>query len=142
MEQYEKVYLYRRIVRAKLFIDEHFEDHIDLENIAEQANFSRFHFIRLFKSVYGFTPGNYLIKVRIDHARLLLSKGYSVLQTGLLIGLESPTSFSGMFKKITGQSPSDFQKKALKRAILMNQNPLQFVPNCFAESSGWTKEQF
>lgn len=139
MEQYEKIYLYRRIVQAKLFIDQHFADHIDLDNIAGQAHFSKFHFIRLFKSIYGFTPKNYLIKIRIDKAKQLLSQGCSVTETGFIIGLESPTSFSGMFKKITGQTPLHFQREEMIRQEAIKTNPLGFVPNCFAETHGWTK---
>ena len=62
-----------RIVKAKLFIDDRFADNIDLGNIANQANFSKFHFIRLFKSIYGLTPKNYLIKTRIDKAKKIFS---------------------------------------------------------------------
>jgi AraC-like DNA-binding protein len=81
MEHYEKIYLYKRIVKAKLFIDDHYADHIDLRNISGQANFSKFHFIRLFKSIYGSTPNNYLVKVRMESAKKILTKGQSVLAT-------------------------------------------------------------
>jgi len=138
-KQYEKIYLYMRIVKAKLFIDDRFADNIDLGNIANQANFSKFHFIRLFKSIYGLTPKNYLIKTRIDKAKKYLVTGYSVLETGLLVGLESPTSFTAMFKKITGESPSIFQKKEIKKRNEIKVNPLKFIPNCFAETHGLTK---
>jgi AraC-like DNA-binding protein len=139
MEQYEKIYLYKRIVKAKLFIDDYYADSIDLENIADQAHFSKFHFIRLFKSIYGKTPNNYLIKVRIDHAKILLSTGHSVLETSLGIGFDSPTSFTGMFKKITGKTPSAFQRQQETKRNAIQANPFQFVPNCFAETQGWRK---
>lgn len=48
-EEYPKVYLYRRIVQAKLFIDIHYGEQIDLHNIADEACFSKFHFLRLSK---------------------------------------------------------------------------------------------
>ena len=139
MEQYEKIYLYKRIVKAKLFIDDHYADNIDLNNICDQANFSKFHFIRLFKSIYGSTPNNYLIKVRMEKAKILLAKGHSVLETSIMVGFDSPTSFAGMFKKHAGQTPSTFQKEQLAQKIAMQLNPLLFVPNCFAENNGWTK---
>src|SRR5882757_2230044 len=110
MEQYEKIYLYKRIVKAKLFIDNNYADNIDLDNISGQANFSKFHFIRLFKSIYGKTPNNYLVKIRMDNAKILLAKGCSVSQTSIMVGFESTTSFTGIFKKATGQTPSAFQK--------------------------------
>jgi AraC-like DNA-binding protein len=139
MEQYEKIYLYKRLVTAKLYIDNHFSNNIDLDNISGQANFSKFHFIRLFKSIYGLTPKNYLIKTRIENAKELLAAGHTVLESGFMVGLESPTSFTGMFKKITGITPSSYQKQQSLRQNNILQNPLSFVPNCFAETNGWTK---
>ena len=142
MEQYEKIYLYQRIVRAKLFIDKNYANSMDLDNISGQAHFSKFYFIRLLKSIYGKTPNNYLIKIRMDNAKILLAKGHSVLETCLLVGFDSPTSFAGMFKRITGQTPSAFQREEhIKRNAILT-NPLLFIPNCFAESHGWTKQQF
>ncbi|HSH66796.1 MAG TPA: AraC family transcriptional regulator [Bacteroidia bacterium] len=139
MEPYEKIYLYKRIVKAKLFIDTHFADKINLDNIADQAHFSKFHFIRLFKSIYGKTPNNYLIKIRIDKAKTLLSNGYSVLETSLIIGFESPTSFTGLFKKIVGTTPSTFQSEQKTKRKTIQTNPFLYVPNCFAETHGWRK---
>lgn len=139
MDAYEKTDLYKRVVKAKLFIDDHFSEQIDLSNISDQASFSKFHFIRQFQSFYGYTPKNYLIKIRMDKAKEYLKNGHSVAETSLRIGLESPTSFAGMFKRITGQSPSAFQKSELFKKEEMKKNPLQFVPNCFAETHGWTK---
>lgn len=139
MEQYEKIYLYKRIVRAKLFIDDHYSDNINLDSISDQAHFSKFHFIRLFKSIYGQTPKNYLIKTRMDNAKILLAKGHSVLETSIMVGFDSPTSFAGMFKKIVGQTPSVFQEEQDNKRDAMQSNPLLFIPNCFAETHGWTK---
>ena len=95
-----KIYLYRRIVLAKLFIDEHFADNIDLDAIAGEAAFSKFHFIRLFKMAYGKTPHQYLISVRIEKAQLLLRNGHSVSEVCFEVGFDSPTSFTGLFKRI------------------------------------------
>ena len=142
MEQYERVYLYQRIVKAKLFIDEHYAEHINLSNISDQAHFSKFHFIRLFKSIYGSTPNNYLIRIRMENAKILLTKGNSVLATCILVGFDSPTSFARMFKKNTGQTPSAFQKEQEEKSLAIRSNPLIFVPNCFAETSGWKNSNF
>ena len=58
-DQYPKVYLYKRIVQAKLFIDNNYFKNIDLDNISDEANFSKFHFMRLFKNAYGKTYFSY-----------------------------------------------------------------------------------
>src|SRR6478609_6508435 len=99
VEQYQKIYLYKRIVRAKLFIDSHYAERIDLNNIASEAHFSKFHFIRLFKSVYGKTPHHYLTHVRLHHAKDLLTRNISTTVVALSVGFESVTSFTGLFKK-------------------------------------------
>lgn len=78
MDQYPRQYLYHRAVRAKLFIDANFAEPIDLNKIADEACFSKFHFVRLFKSIYGRTPHQYLTHVRIEKAKEYLDHGQTV----------------------------------------------------------------
>ena len=61
MENLPKIYLYRRIVQAKLFIDSKTtRSALMPAEIADEACYSKFHFIRTFKSIYGKTPHQYL----------------------------------------------------------------------------------
>ena len=136
---YQKIYLYKRVVQAKLFIDRHYAEHIDLDNIAEEANFSKFHFIRLFKTTYGKTPHCYLTQVRIDKAKELLKENKSVMDVCFSVGFDSVTSFAGLFKKLAGLSPSAFQEQQQKIKSEMTSYPLRFIPNCFIETHGLTK---
>lgn len=138
-ENYPKIYLYKRIVQAKLFIDVHFSDSIDLNNIADEAYFSKFHFIRLFKTIYGKTPHQYLTSVRIENAKALLQKEISVTETCFTVGFNSVSSFAGLFKRYTNISPLEYQQQFKKRREQIKKAPLQFIPNCFAEKKGWTK---
>jgi AraC-like DNA-binding protein len=138
-EEYPKIYLYKRIVQAKLFIDRHFASRIDLDTISDEAYFSKFHFIKLFKGIYGKTPHKYLIKVRIENARRLLQEDFPVSEVCALVGFDSISSFSGLFKKITGINPSIYQQQQHKRKIEIKGSPLNFIPNCFAQTNGWTK---
>ena len=136
-EQYPRVYLYQRIVQAKLFIDSNYAGNIDLDNIADEAYFSKFHFIRLFKKIYGKTPHQYLIVVRIEKAMQLLRTNQPVSDVCYAVGFESLSSFSGLFKRVVGVTPSAFlaQQQHIKTQIL--KNPLKFVPGCFAYQNGW-----
>ena len=136
---YPKMYLYRRIVQAKLFIDRHYAEPIDLSQIADEAFFSRFHFSRLFKLAYGRTPHHYLTQVRLDKARELLALGKAVNAVCLQVGFDSPASFSNLFKRHTGSSPSRYQAGQLQKQALYQANPLHAVPNCFAVTHGWKK---
>jgi AraC-like DNA-binding protein len=135
-EQYPKIYLYRRVVQAKLFIDDHYADNIDLNNIADEAYFSKFHFIRLFKSIYRKTPHQYLIFVRIEKALELLKAGNAVSEVCYAVGFESLSSFSGLFKRMAGITPSAYllQQKQIKEQII--NSPLSVIPGCFADKSG------
>ena len=139
VEEYQKIYLYKRIVHAKLFIDSHYAENIDLDNIADEAYFSKFHFIRLFKSIYGKTPHLYLTQVRIDMAKQMLVKQTSVTEVCFSVGFDSVTSFAGLFKRLVGRTPSAFQREQQKRTSDMIAEPLTFIPNCFAEKHGWVK---
>ena len=78
-----KLDLYRRIVQAKLFIDSNFAERIDAGEIADEACYSKFHFIRTFKSIYGWTPHQYLTHVRVERAKEILEQGVSVRHRSL-----------------------------------------------------------
>ena len=134
---YPKFYLYNRIVKAKLFIDNNYSDPIDLDNISDEAYFSKFHFIRLFKNIYGKTPHQYLMQVRMEKAKEFLGKGFSVTDTIYKVGLDSVTTFTGLFKRMSGLTPSAYQRQFFIRQEKIKMNPLDFIPNCFAEQKGW-----
>jgi len=139
-EEYPKIYLYRRLVQAKLFIDAHYADNIDLSNIADEAYFSKFHFIRRFKNIYRKTPHQYLIFVRIEKARELLKANVPVSEVCYAVGFESLSSFSHLFKRVVGLAPSAYltQQQVIKAQII--ESPLTFVPACFAEKYGWLEK--
>jgi len=108
---YPNSHLVEQVKGAKGFIDLHYAENININNIAGSAFYSKFHFIRVFKSCYGRTPHNYLKSVRIQHAKTLLKKGASVNDACYAVGFKSTTAFSALFKKLTGHSPSATMKK-------------------------------
>lgn len=110
-EVYPKEYLIQKIINAKQFIDINFSENIDLDVLAKKACLSKFHFIRSFKNVYGVTPHQYLISVRIKQAKKLLSNNISTAETCTATGFESTTSFIGLFKKMTGTTPDLYRRK-------------------------------
>ncbi len=109
-EIYPKDYLCRQVIQAKHYMDEHYSRNIDLQQIAGEAFLSVFHFIRLFKKLYGLTPHQYLIAVRIGKAKELLQTNSNVTEVCYAVGFNSVTSFASLFKKISGLSPSVYQK--------------------------------
>jgi len=139
-ELYPKVYLYRRIVKAKLFIDDNYAHNIDLDHISDEAFFSKFHFIRLFKKTYAKTPHQYLTFVRIEKSKLLLQTAIPISEVCYAVGFDSVSSFTGLFKRLTGQTPSTYQQEYRRIQEEIKTAPLKHIPNCFAEMKGWTKK--
>jgi AraC-like DNA-binding protein len=139
-EQYPKFYLYQRIVQAKLYIDNNYAHKIDLDNISDEAYFSKFHFIRLFKRIYGKTPYQYLTFVRIERAIELFKSDISATEVCFAVGFDSLSSFGSLFKRIVGVTPSAYleEQQQMKRQIL--ETPLDFVPACFIYQNGWAKK--
>ena len=135
-------YFYRRIVLAKLFIDGNYAEAIDVNEIASEGAFSKHHFIRQFKKVYGKTPYNYLKQVRIQKACELLESTRTVQEVCFAVGYDSLSSFSGLFKRATGSTPSDYQNAWLARSAGIASKPLAHVPGCFADAHGWKNSNF
>jgi AraC-like DNA-binding protein len=126
--------VYRQVVRAKLYIDAHFTESIDLTVIAGEACISKHHFLRLFKSMYGSTPQRYRRRLRIDRAMELLAEGRSVSEVCCEVGFESVSRFSATFKTVVGKSPSEYMRLARQRQEEMARQPLAYIPGCFARS--------
>jgi len=136
-DAYPKLFLYQRLVQAKLFIDAHYAKPIDLDNIADEAYSSKFHFIRQFKSIFRRTPHQYLISVRTEKAKGLLKDGLPVSDVCYAVGFESLSSFSGLFKRLNGITPLAYSRQQQHRKAQIKESPLRFIPGCFAHKSGW-----
>ncbi len=142
MSSHPKAYFYRKIVKAKLYIDALYAESIDVDDIASGGHFSKYDFIRQFKKVYQKTPYNYLKYVRINKAMELLHDGRSISDACFDVGYESLSSFSGLFKKETGLSPSQYQKAYREREASIENQPLGYIPGCYSEKFNWKKSNF
>lgn len=139
VENRPRIDLYRRIVKAKLFIDSNFHETIDVDDIADEASYSKFHFIRTFREIYGKTPHQYLIEVRVEHAKKLLADGRNVTDACMRVGFDSMGSFAALFKRRTGSTPSQYRLAKLLRRQQMLDQPLEFIPGCIIEQANARK---
>ena len=111
---------------ARDLMDLRFADPLDLDQMAAQAGFSKFHFARTFKDAYGETPANYLTRRRVERAKdFLRSANLTVTEVCMLVGFSSLGSFSSRFSELVGMSPSAFQ-----RASAVRGGPPP-IPGCF-----------
>jgi AraC-like DNA-binding protein len=84
--------------------------------MAAEAGYSRFHFAHAFTSAYGETPRAYLTRRRIERAKTLLrTANLSVTEICFIVGFASLGSFSARFRKLVGQSPTEYRDHAVAR---------------------------
>ncbi|HUS35337.1 MAG TPA: helix-turn-helix transcriptional regulator [Verrucomicrobiae bacterium] len=102
--------LYRRAARARDFADALFSEPITLKQIATAAALSPNHLMRVFAQVYRQTPHEFLTARRIAEAKKLLSStAMSVTEICFAVGFQSLGSFSSLFYRQIGKSPTGFR---------------------------------
>jgi|SRR5262252_8225376 len=118
-----------RLRRARRFIDERYDEPLDLIEISREACLSRYHFLRLFRDTFETTPHQYLIKKRIEKAKWLLrARTLSVTDICFEVGFESLGSFSSLFRKRVGDAPAQYRRR--------ERESLNKVPGCFIQMFG------
>jgi len=102
------------ITRAKDFIQEHQTENLRLSHVAKACNTSTFYFCKMFKKVTGINFTDYLSRVRIEKSKnLLLNPNLRVSEIAFEVGFQSLTHFNRVFKKILGQSPTEYREQLL-----------------------------
>ena len=104
---------YLRIEKAINYLEEHFQDQPNLQELAEHLNMSPFHFQRVFKSWAGISPKRFLQFLTIDYAKKMLDKNRSVLDATYESGLSSPGRLHDLFVTIDGVTPGEFKTKGI-----------------------------
>lgn len=98
------------ITKAKQFIQEHQTEDLSLGDVAKAVNTSTFYFCKMFKKYTGLNFTNYLSRLRIEKAKnLLLNPNLRVSEIAYEVGFQSLTHFNRVFKKIIGQSPTEYR---------------------------------
>ncbi|MFO1475389.1 MAG: helix-turn-helix domain-containing protein [Verrucomicrobiota bacterium] len=105
------------ITRAKEYIHEHQTEELSLGQVARAVNTSTFYFCKMFKKVTGINFTDYLSRVRIEKSKnLLLNPNLRVSEIAFEVGFQSLTHFNRVFKKILGQSPTEYRAQLLGRS--------------------------
>ena len=133
----------QRVVKAKFLIDAHYSEPLNLDEIAKEACLSKYHFLRLFKKTYQITPHQYLLKKRIEIAReKLANEEFSIAEICNMIGFESIGSFSYKFKKMVGESPSDYRLRIQQDKEISQEKPRRVIPYCFIQRMAFEDSNF
>lgn len=100
--------------------------------LATELGLSPFHFIRQFRAVFGLTPHQLRIEARVDLAkRLLAADHHSVTSVCLEVGCASLGSFSTMFTRRVGSTPTAY-REASRRWVQVPGVPAPWTPGCFS----------
>ena len=85
---------------------------VSLAALASEAGLSRFHFCRAFKESTGLSPHAWLRQYRLEQAmNMLRDTDESVVSVAVALGYSSQTAFAAAFRKLTGETPSDWRRR-------------------------------
>ena len=100
------------VFKAREYIDQHRTEPLSLSAVAQAAGASVFHFCKIFKKSTGLKFTDYVARVRSEDARTqLLNPNRRISEVAYDVGFQSLTQFNRTFKRVFGESPSDFRSR-------------------------------
>lgn len=124
---------FSQLCQARQVLGEFQEYPPSIEEVARQARLSSFQFIRKFDALFGVTPHQFRIQSRLDRAKVLLAKGeMNVTEVCFEVGMSSLGSFSDLFTRRIGSSPSEYQRRARTLVQIPGVLPHALFPGCFS----------
>ncbi len=98
------------VTKAREYIDRHKNEPLSLPAVAQAAGASVFHFCKVFHKATGLKFTDYVARVRLEDARTqLLNPNRRISEVAYDVGFQSLTQFNRMFKRVFGQSPTEFR---------------------------------
>ena len=104
--------LLSRLCHARELLRDWEDEPLSVSEVAQNSGLTRFHFIRLFKAIFGETPHQYRSRLQIEKAKhLLILNDLSITNVCMAVGFSSLGSFSTLFSRRVGMPPSEFQRR-------------------------------
>ena len=104
------------VTKARAYIDQHKTEELSLADVAKAAGASMFHFCKVFHKATGLKFTDYVARVRLEDARnRLLNPNLRVSEIAYDVGFQSLTQFNRTFRRVFGQSPSEFRARLSSR---------------------------
>lgn len=94
------------------YMNDNIHLNINLEEISKEFNINKYHLIRTFNKEYGLSAHAYFLNLKINKAKELLRKGYSLVDTALELGFSDQSHFHKNFTKIVAATPREYQIKS------------------------------
>jgi AraC-like DNA-binding protein/ligand-binding sensor protein len=100
------------VQKARAYIEAHKMESFSLSDVATAAGASVFHFCKVFHKATGLKFTDYVARVRLEDARTqLLNQNRRISEIAYDVGFQSLTQFNRTFKRVFGQSPTEFRAK-------------------------------
>ena len=123
--------MFRNLCQARDLLCEVHEPPLTIEDVARAVRMSPFHFSRRFESLFGATPHQLRIQWRLDRAKYLLAQGeHSVTEVCMEVGFSSLGSFSDLFSRRVGETPSNYRRRV--RTLVQMPAALAVAPGCLS----------
>jgi AraC-like DNA-binding protein/ligand-binding sensor protein len=104
------------VLRAREYIETHKTEELSLGDVARATGASLSHFCKVFHKSTGLRFRDYVARVRLEDARnRLLNPNLRVSEIAYDVGFQSLTQFNRTFKRVFGQSPSEFRAQVSSR---------------------------
>ena len=96
--------------QVQALIAERCAEVLSLDELAREADMSRYHFVRTFSRAVGMTPHAWQLDRRIERARSLLEQGMSLADAALLLGFSDQSHFQRAFKQRVAATPGEYRR--------------------------------
>lgn len=91
------------------FLNQNFHKKITLDEMSTIFQIDKFKLMRLFKSLVGLSPQEYLTSLRIENSKKMILENESIVNTALDSGFYDQSHFTNSFKKFVGVSPNEYR---------------------------------
>ena len=109
--------VYFRLQRVRNHVLANSTEELRTSDLAAMANYSPWHFIRIFCDVFGETPHDFLVRHRLNHARRLLhTSSLAIREVALAAGFEHRCTFARLFREHYGTSAQSYRQSLLANA--------------------------
>lgn len=109
-EYQEEVQPHWAVTAVREYLEHHVEQLVRLEDLARVARMSQFYLNRIFQREVGIPPYEYLVKIRLKRAQVLLQEGKAISEAAYSSGFADQSHLTRFFKKHTGMTPGKYQR--------------------------------
>ncbi len=121
---------YERVLRVLVYIQQHLDETIELDDLAGVAHFSPYHFHRIFRGMVGESVKEHVRRLRLERAALRLkSSDRPITRIAFEAGFEAHESFTRAFGELFGMSPSKFREARRAAAFPATASAVHYVAN-------------